>query len=141
MVDNFATCPKKWKRLHKYILSGNPTDIQDEHTPPIDTLPYKTQLSSLRKRLKSHEKQAIIEKYQAGESTRTLAKKYHCGHQTVSKVLKDAGIPLRYRPLTSEQIEQILRLREQGLSIVAIGKELDIPRSTVGDCVKLNSIT
>lgn len=67
---------------------------------------------------------AIIARYQAGEYSTDLAKEYDIAKSTLLRLLAERGVEIRSRTLTPEKEREILRLRQQGLIIRDIAKQV-----------------
>ncbi len=73
----------------------------------------------------------IVEGYTAGKTVYELADEYRINRVTVSEVLKRQGVKLRRQPPTEEQIRQMARLYESGLSLKKVGDRLGFNATTV----------
>ncbi|WP_433576779.1 helix-turn-helix domain-containing protein [Nocardia brasiliensis] len=60
-----------------------------------------------------------------------LATKYSISRGTVSKHLRAMGIEMRMKGLSSEQIEEAVRLYGQGWSLMRIAGQLGVDHGTV----------
>jgi IS30 family transposase len=56
----------------------------------------------------------LVAGYRAGKTVRQLAADLGVNRQTISRHLKAAGVQLRFRPLTAEQIERAAPLYAEG---------------------------
>lgn len=69
----------------------------------------------------------IIEDFNSGISLRTLEKIYNINRKKISKMLKDNNIYVRYK-YTEEEIQEAIKLFQQGLSLIKISEKLNIDR-------------
>lgn len=74
---------------------------------------------------------AIVEGYKEGMTLRELAIRHKLGRDTVSKLLKEAGVRLRKSGLTLEEIEEAKRLYSQGSSLAVVARRFEVDPKTV----------
>lgn len=67
---------------------------------------------------------AIAQRYEAGEQSTDLAKEHKIAKSTLLRLLAEQGVQTRQRGLTPEKEREILRLRNQGLIIRDIAKQV-----------------
>ncbi len=92
--------------------------------------PKKPTLRAQR-RLTAKQVEQLIAGYKAGSTVYQLADEFGCDRTTVSKKLKDAGITLRRTPPAEEQIDEMVRLYESGLSLERTGERVGFSAHTV----------
>lgn len=85
----------------------------------------------LAQRLDTASKATIIARYRSGESSTSLAAVFGVSKNSVIKLLRDAGVPIRRQGLTNEQIDDAARLYEAGQSLAKIGRQLGVDHGTV----------
>jgi len=90
-----------------------------------------TKIRRPQKYLDRDEIDHLIAEYRAGSTIYELAERFGCHRQTVSRHLKAHGVQMRLRPLTEEQIQEVVRLYESGLSLQGIGDQIGACKSTV----------
>lgn len=73
----------------------------------------------------------LVTGYQAGATVYELAAEFGITRATVSEHLKRQSIQMRLRPPTAETIDVIVRLYEQGLSMVRVGERTGVTAGTV----------
>lgn len=78
--------------------------------------------------------------YHAGTSTTELATRYGIGKGTVLKVLREAGVELRWPRMTEPEIREATRLYESGLSLADVGKRLGRGYSTVHKALRRHGV-
>lgn len=74
---------------------------------------------------------ALVAEYEAGSTMNALAKKFGINRRTVSTILRRNGIPTRYRRLSSEQVDDAVRLYRAGWSLARIGEHFRVDPTTV----------
>ena len=74
--------------------------------------------------------------YQAGTTMKELGQRFGISRETVSTLLKERGVNVRYQPLDRKQIELTKLLYEQGLSLVKVGNRLSRNQGTVWRALK-----
>ena len=73
----------------------------------------------------------IVEAYMAGGTVYDLAREFDCHRVTISAVLKRRGATLRRLPPSDEQVSEMIRLYESGLSLSKVGERLGFNATTV----------
>lgn len=73
----------------------------------------------------------IVAGYQSGKTVYELANEHRINRVTVSEVLKREGVKLRRQPPSEQQIRQMTRLYESGLSLKKVGDRLGFNATTV----------
>jgi hypothetical protein len=72
-----------------------------------------------------------VARYEAGESSIALGRTFGIGKNSVIRLLRDAGVPIRNQGLSDDQITEPVRLYESGLSLAKIGIQLGVDHGTV----------
>jgi DNA-binding NarL/FixJ family response regulator len=72
----------------------------------------------------------VIAAYQAGATVYQLGRRFSISCQTVNKILKSHGIPMR-RTVSPQQTYQAARLYQDGWSLANIGERLAVSLETV----------
>jgi DNA invertase Pin-like site-specific DNA recombinase len=85
----------------------------------------------VRKRLPKSVHPQIVAAYQAGATTRQLAKDYGASKTNIQHILHTEGVTLRRQPLTPDQVREARILHQAGLSTYAIAKKFGVVQSTV----------
>jgi hypothetical protein len=63
----------------------------------------------------------LVADYRAGHSTKWLQRTYSLSQGAVLRLLDVNGVPRRQRGLTTEQVQEAIRLYGQGWSLTRIG--------------------
>ncbi len=87
------------------------------------------------------EKEAIVQRYQAGESLTQIGKSFGAKYETIGKRLNKWGIPIQTpikRKVTPAQEADICLRYAQGESVSLLAKEFDISKFTIRDIVLSN---
>jgi transposase-like protein len=87
-------------------------------------------------RLSEDHVRQLCAEYENGVTTRTIASRYGIGKTTVTRLLREHGVPLRYQGLSPEQAQQAIQLYEAGLSVAKAARELGLPINSVYDALK-----
>lgn len=74
---------------------------------------------------------AIVARYEAGETTTALAREYAISHSSILRLFSQRGVQTRARGLTPEKEREVLRLRAQGLIIRDVAKRVGCSYDTV----------
>lgn len=80
--------------------------------------------------------QRIVESYRAGRTIYELADEYGVHRATVSEVLKREGVSMRRQSPTEEQVDEMVRLYGEGLSLQRVGDRLGFNPSTVRNKIR-----
>jgi transposase-like protein len=73
----------------------------------------------------------VAERYNAGATVYELAAEFGCHRATIAERLKLAGVAMRHQPTTIEQVDEIVRLYESGLSMVKVAEQVGVSARTV----------
>lgn len=90
--------------------------------------------SSSRKpqpRVSSFKEKRIVAAYCSGHTVYEIAEANEIHRVTVSQVLKRAGVKMRRQPPEPEEVAEMARLYESGLSLVKVGDRLGFNATTV----------
>ena len=83
------------------------------------------------KRLTPDDIASVVASYQDGQTTIRLAEQFGVDRRTISKVLTDASVSLRGRPLSEQQIDEAVVLYKSGLSLAKVGKVVGAQARTI----------
>jgi len=97
-------------------------------TPPVE--PQQIE-GGPERRNKGGEKLHIFEQLERSVRVRLSGCRFGVARQTVSAVLERHGVARRYRILTPQDIDAVVRLYESGLSLAAVGARLGVNASTI----------
>jgi hypothetical protein len=73
----------------------------------------------------------LVAGYEAGATIDQLATQFQIHADTVTRHLKRAQVPRRYRPLTDDQVKTALELCAMGQSLAMVGEQLGCHGNTV----------
>jgi integrase len=93
----------------------------------------------IRRRLSQTLHPEIIAMYEAGATTRQLAKDHGVSKGNIEHLLHQAGVRMRNQPLTPEQIREAAHLHAQGLSTYKIAERFGVVQSTVWRALRSRS--
>lgn len=101
-------------------------DSADVRTPGETT-------ASRRKwtRLSDEARVAVIERYEAGETSTALAEAYGVAKSTILGILRANSVVVRRQPLTPEQVSEATRLYNSGLSLSQVAGRLRVNQETM----------
>lgn len=83
------------------------------------------------RRLGDTELKTMIAGYQGGSTTYELAAQLGVHRHTISDLLKRAGVPLRRRSMTTDEITQAVQLYAEDKSLVRVGEILGFDHGTI----------
>ena len=103
------------------------------HRPELDSssTPVKASRRALDLRLGPDQLDAIVTRYEAGETTTALAREYAISDSSILRLFSQRGGQTRVRGLTPEKEREALRLRAQGLTIRNVAKQVGCSCDTV----------
>ena len=78
----------------------------------------------------------LVEHYKAGASVYELAVEFGVHRTIISQRLKGAGVTMRRRPLTADQVETPAAFYPTGMSLADVGHRLGVHASTVHKALK-----
>jgi hypothetical protein len=73
----------------------------------------------------------LVQDYEAGQPTTVLMTTYGLGKGAVLRLLDEAGVKRRYQGQKNIQIEEAIRLYEQGWSLVKVADHFNCNRETI----------
>ena len=82
------------------------------------------------KRLNATELARLVERYESGGTVYELALEFMIDRRTVSQRLREQGLLRRQSP-SSTMIDDMARLYQSGLSLLKVGRQLDVNAETV----------
>lgn len=83
-------------------------------------------------RLTLEQRQEVVDRYEAGEHTTTLAKSYGVAKSTIIKVLRDNNVQMRRQAMTPEQTTEAVRLYiDEELSLSQVAERLGVVQETM----------
>ncbi|MEV8359182.1 hypothetical protein [Microbacterium sp. NPDC076895] len=74
---------------------------------------------------------AVIERYEAGETSTALAEAYGVAKSTILGILRTNSVVVRRQPLTPEQVSEAARLYNSGLSLSQVAERLRVNQETM----------
>lgn len=93
-----------------------PVTPRSEPRPPLNPRQF---------RFTVQQRQAVVAAYEAGQTMASLARQYGVKRETISHLLRRSGVEIRQRRVISQaEVDEAVRLYRNGLSLVAIGKQL-----------------
>lgn len=95
---------------------------------PVTRVP---RLRVTQRRITGDEVQAVLAGYRAGKSVYELATEHSCHRTTIRGILKRSGVTMRRIPAREDQIREMVRLYESGLSLVKVGEQVGFSDGTV----------
>jgi hypothetical protein len=119
----------KWSTLLNERLYGPraaSTDTHDERSGPI---------RQRQRRLSDDQGQQMTARYLEGATVYELAVEFDICRSKVSEQLKKNGVKMRLTPPSDQEVCEIVRLYESGLSLAAVGKKVGASVGTVRRCV------
>ena len=78
----------------------------------------------IKYRLTEDEIQAVLRRYEAGEASATVGKAFGISKTTVISILNEHGIAIRKLGLTDKQKQQATRLRQSGLTLNEVARQI-----------------
>lgn len=122
------------ERLLK-VLDKQPCGQRLEAPPPQSTR-FK-----LDQRLDQETVARLVANYEGGVPTTQLTSRYSLGKSSVLRLLAEAGVVMRERPLTPAQVNEAVALYESGLAHRQVAAQLRLDRTTVWHALKARGVT
>lgn len=109
------------QRLHQ-LLENEPQPSLNEDPVRIRRVEWRLGEDGIKE---------LVVDYEAGLAVPELQTKYGLSKGSVRKLLSDAGVSMRRRPLSDEVVEQVIELYKTGLSIREVAAKVGGPKTTV----------
>jgi hypothetical protein len=123
-------CEKGVELLQRYSKLGNMSSLCQYNT--VRSVPAASpRVHSARRRLGADLTAQLITDYQSGTPSTALMRKYQLGKGTVLQILNEAGVLRKRCHPTSEQVDEMVVLYQQGWSLVRIGKHCGFSHGSV----------
>ncbi|TDU87557.1 hypothetical protein EV138_1081 [Kribbella voronezhensis] len=90
----------------------------------------------LDERLDSETVAKIVAEYEAGGSSESIGALFCLSKRSVIKILREAGIKVRYPRMTEAELRRATMLYNSGSSLVGVGNRLGREHSTVYKALK-----
>lgn len=117
---------------HQKLIVEWKTSEESPHGSSNGKLPVREYVpKQSHTRLDPQQINDLIVAYQAGNTIKELTVQFQIHRTTVSKILERYGVPRRYRPLATEQIEHAIKAYQAGSSSKMIGDLLGVDASTI----------
>ena len=129
MVALSTAVTNKWSTLLNEKLYGPKTASTITHDERIGPI------RQLQRRLSDVEVQLMTTRYLEGATVYELAVEFDICRSKVSERLKENGVKMRFRPPSDQEVCEMVRLYESGLSLAAVGKRVGKSVGTVKRCV------
>jgi lambda repressor-like predicted transcriptional regulator len=84
-----------------------------------------------QRRLTASEKVAVAQQYRAGAEMRELAVTFKVHRASISRCLRELGIPLRRQGLRAEDVPEAAKLYEAGWSLAQLGEKYGCAHTTI----------
>ena len=92
-------------------------------------------------RLSDEARTAVIERYEAGETSTALAQAYGVAKSTILGILRANSVVVRRQPLTAEQVGEAARLYNSGLSLSQVADRLKVNQETMRVAIMGSGVT
>ena len=90
----------------------------------------------LADRVPADVRQEIVDSYRDGVSAHLLADRHGISRNAVLGLVAEAGVPRHIRRMSDADTDEAVRLYQQGLSFVSVGKQIGFGPTAVADAVK-----
>ena len=94
----------------------------------------------LADRVPADVRQEIIDSYRDGVSAHLLADRHGISRTAVLGLAAEAGIPRHIRRMSDADTDEAVRLYQQGLSFVSVGKQIGFGPTAVADALKRRGV-
>jgi hypothetical protein len=82
----------------------------------------------------------IVQRYEAGETTHQVGKRYGISKTRVATVLRDQGVTIRRQGLNDEQIAEAGKLYAVGYSLAWLGTRFGVSHTTIATALRRQAI-
>ncbi|MDZ5144589.1 hypothetical protein [Microbacterium testaceum] len=94
---------------------------------PIDALPAPRRWT----RLSLADRARVVERYEAGEASTSLAAELGVAKSTILAILREANVVVRRQSLTSRQVAEAAALYESGYSLSQVATKTSLKQDTI----------
>ncbi|TDD20773.1 helix-turn-helix domain-containing protein [Kribbella turkmenica] len=94
----------------------------------------------LDERLDSETMARIVAEYEAGGSSESIGALFRLSKRSVIKILREAGIKVRYPRMTEAEIRRATMLYNDGASLVEVGNRLGRDHTTIHKALKRHGV-
>lgn len=99
---------------------------------PYSVVPkQRTSLRRIRRRLSPDDRQRLVERYTAGESTPTLSREFGISASSVCTLLRSQGVALRGQRLDMPTADRVVTLYREGRSLRQVANTVGCSYGTV----------
>ena len=102
--------------------------------------PDRNRLHSLEDRLTSDTVAWIVVEYERGVPSTELARSLGVGKAGILGLLREHGVTLRLQPMTPNDVQEAIRLYQQGWSLARVGRELGRDHSAIRDALERSGV-
>jgi len=99
---------------------------------PIDALPAPRRWT----RLSLADRARVVERYETGEASTSLAAELGVAKSTILAILREANVVVRRQSLTSQQVSEAAALYESGCSLSQIAAKTMLKQDTIRPALK-----
>lgn len=93
--------------------------------------PAPPRVHSIDRRLPEEVLDAIVQRYEGGESTQAIATAYDIGAASVNRLLRRHGAAVREQAISEDVVKKAVRLYESGLAVHAVASELGVAKTSL----------
>ncbi|MFD3399831.1 helix-turn-helix domain-containing protein [Kribbella sp. NPDC058693] len=132
-MSRYSNQPLLLEKLQNLAVS-----VALETTPqkPVTEATSVPRVHKLDDRLGSETVARIVAEYEAGASSAAIGSLFSLSKKSVVKVLREAGIKVRYPRMTESELRRATMLYNDGCSLVEVGKRLGRDHSTIYKSLK-----
>jgi DNA-directed RNA polymerase specialized sigma24 family protein len=109
----------------------------DQPSPDVEE---RRPLRQRQKRLTEVEVARLAKRYAEGATVYELADEFEIERRTVAVRLKGAGVVLRRQPASADQVTEMVRLYESGLSLTKVADRTGFSTKTVLNCLRTEGV-
>lgn len=136
LIRRYSKQDGTWFELERLlrVLDRVPAGSRSERDPRCGTR-FK-----LEHRLDPEMVARLVADYEAGVPTTQLTSRYSLGKSSVLRLLAEAGVVMRKRPMTPEQVDEAVALYEGGLAYRQVAERIELDRTTVWLALKARGV-
>ena len=135
LVDLSVADSNKWRRIKEHLLTPEAST-----KPPWNDDEIRRPRRQQQRRLNAKEVSEVVTAYRSGETVYTLAERYGCHRNTISRILKSNGVKLANTPTAQATVDEIVRLYKAGLPMTQVSREVGVSAKTVFNYLRASGI-
>ncbi|MFC9692288.1 helix-turn-helix domain-containing protein [Kribbella sp. NPDC056951] len=135
-MRRYSNQPLLLDRLQKLAQS---IALDMDEARPIEPA-QPSRVHKLDERLDAETMAQIVAEYEAGGSSASIGALFSLSKRSVIKILREAGVKVRYPRMTEAELRRAIALYNSGSSLLEVGNRLGRDHSTIHKALKRHGV-